>query len=46
VARRAREVQKNEERIREEIARGGTLSMIQELEKWEKRKVTGRRPPP
>jgi 3-hexulose-6-phosphate synthase/6-phospho-3-hexuloisomerase len=37
VARRAREVQKNEERIREEISRGGTLSMIQELEKWEKR---------
>jgi 3-hexulose-6-phosphate synthase/6-phospho-3-hexuloisomerase len=37
VARRAREVQKNEERIREEISRGGTLSSIQELEKWEKR---------
>jgi 3-hexulose-6-phosphate synthase/6-phospho-3-hexuloisomerase len=36
VARRAREVQKNEERIREEISRGGTLSSIQELEKWEK----------
>jgi 3-hexulose-6-phosphate synthase/6-phospho-3-hexuloisomerase len=46
VARRAREVQKNEERIREEISRGGTLSSIQELEKWEKRQVTGRRPPP
>jgi len=37
VARRAKEVQKNEDRIREEISRGGTLSMIQELEKWEKR---------
>ncbi len=37
VARRAREVQKNEERIREEISRGGTLSRIQDLEKWEKR---------
>ena len=37
VARRAREVRKNEERIREEISRGGTLSVIQELEKWEKR---------
>jgi 3-hexulose-6-phosphate synthase/6-phospho-3-hexuloisomerase len=37
VARRAREVQKSEERIREEISRGGTLSSIQELEKWEKR---------
>jgi 3-hexulose-6-phosphate synthase/6-phospho-3-hexuloisomerase len=46
VARRAREVQKNEERIREEISRGGTLSGIQELEKWEKRQVTGRQPPP
>jgi 3-hexulose-6-phosphate synthase/6-phospho-3-hexuloisomerase len=37
IARRAREVQKTEERIREEISRGGTLSSIQELEKWEKR---------
>ena len=37
VARRAREVQKTEERIREEISRGGTLSSIQELGKWEKR---------
>ncbi len=46
VARRAREVQKNEERIREEISRGGTLSSIQELEKWEKRGVSGRRLPP
>jgi 3-hexulose-6-phosphate synthase/6-phospho-3-hexuloisomerase len=37
VARRAREVQKGEERIREEIARGGTLSSVMELGKWEKR---------
>jgi 3-hexulose-6-phosphate synthase/6-phospho-3-hexuloisomerase len=37
VARRAREVQKGEERIREEISRGGTLSSIMELGKWEKR---------
>lgn len=37
VARRAREVQKQEERVREEIRRGGTLSRIAELEKWEKR---------
>lgn len=37
VARRALEVKKNEERIREEIRRGGTLSTIAELLKWEKR---------
>jgi 3-hexulose-6-phosphate synthase/6-phospho-3-hexuloisomerase len=37
VARRALEVKKNEERIREEIRRGGTLSEVCELEKWEKR---------
>jgi len=37
VARRAVEIRKNEERIREEIRRGGTLSVISELEKWEKR---------
>ena len=37
LARRGREVQKGEERIREEIARGGTLSSIMELGKWEKR---------
>jgi 3-hexulose-6-phosphate synthase/6-phospho-3-hexuloisomerase len=37
VARRAREVQKQEERMREEIHRGATLSRITELEKWEKR---------
>jgi 3-hexulose-6-phosphate synthase/6-phospho-3-hexuloisomerase len=37
VARRAHEVKKNEERIREEIRRGSTLSRISELIKWEKR---------
>lgn len=37
VARRALEVRKNEERIREEIRRGSTLSTISELIKWEKR---------
>jgi 3-hexulose-6-phosphate synthase/6-phospho-3-hexuloisomerase len=37
VARRAMEVKKNEERIREEIRRGGTLSEISELAKWEKK---------
>ncbi len=37
VARRAIEVKKNEERIREEIRRGGTLSEISELVKWEKK---------
>ena len=37
VARRAIEVKKNEERIREEIRRGGTLSEISELSKWEKK---------
>ena len=37
VARRALEVRKNEERIREEIRRGSTLSQISELIKWEKR---------
>ena len=36
VARRALEVRKNEERIREEIRRGSTLSQIAELIKWEK----------
>ena len=46
IARRALEVRKNEERNREEISRGGTLSGIQELRKWEKRQVTGRQPPP
>ena len=37
VARRALEVRKNEERIREEIRRGSTLSTVSELIKWEKR---------
>jgi len=36
VARRALEVRKNEERIREEIRRGSTLSTVSELIKWEK----------
>ena len=37
IARRAHEVKKNEERIREEIRRGSTLSRISDLIKWEKR---------
>ena len=37
VARRAMEVKKTEERIREEIRRGKTLSEVSELLKWEKR---------
>ncbi|PKL61556.1 MAG: bifunctional hexulose-6-phosphate synthase/ribonuclease regulator [Methanomicrobiales archaeon HGW-Methanomicrobiales-2] len=37
VARRATEVKKTEERIREEIRRGRTLSEVSELLKWEKR---------
>ncbi len=36
VARRALEVKKTEERIREEIRRGSTLSQISALTKWEK----------
>jgi 3-hexulose-6-phosphate synthase/6-phospho-3-hexuloisomerase len=36
LARRALEVRKNEERIREEIRRGSTLSEVAELIKWEK----------
>jgi 3-hexulose-6-phosphate synthase/6-phospho-3-hexuloisomerase len=31
------EVKKNEERIREEIRRGSTLSKVAELIKWEKK---------
>jgi 3-hexulose-6-phosphate synthase / 6-phospho-3-hexuloisomerase len=38
VARRALEVKKNEERIREEIRRGSTLSEVAALKKWEKKK--------
>jgi 3-hexulose-6-phosphate synthase/6-phospho-3-hexuloisomerase len=37
IARRALEVRKNEERIREEIRRGSTLSRVTELIKWEKK---------
>ena len=37
IARRALEVKKNEERIREEIRRGSTLSVVAELVKWEKK---------
>jgi 3-hexulose-6-phosphate synthase/6-phospho-3-hexuloisomerase len=37
IARRALEVKKNEERIREEIRRGSTLSEVAELIKWEKK---------
>lgn len=35
IANRAVDVLEREERIREEIRRGGTLSSVQELEKWE-----------
>lgn len=37
IARRALEVKKTEERIREEIKRGSTLSEVAELIKWEKK---------
>lgn len=37
IARRALEIKKNEERIREEIRRGSTLSEVSELIKWEKK---------
>ncbi len=37
IARRALEVKKTEERIREEIRRGSTLSAVTELLKWEKK---------
>ena len=37
IARRAMEVKKNEERVREEIKRGSTLSQVVELYKWEKK---------
>ncbi len=36
IARRAKEVEKNEKRIQDEIKRGGTLSSILKLQKWEK----------
>jgi 3-hexulose-6-phosphate synthase/6-phospho-3-hexuloisomerase len=35
LANRAVDVFEHEERVREEIRRGGTLSSVQELEKWE-----------
>ncbi|HRR66871.1 MAG TPA: bifunctional hexulose-6-phosphate synthase/ribonuclease regulator, partial [Methanomassiliicoccales archaeon] len=35
LANRAVDVFEREERVREEIKRGGTLSSVQELEKWE-----------
>ncbi len=35
IANRALDVMERENRIREEIKRGGTLSSVQELEKWE-----------
>jgi 3-hexulose-6-phosphate synthase/6-phospho-3-hexuloisomerase len=37
IARRAMEVKKNEDRVREEIKRGKTLSQVVELYKWEKK---------
>ena len=37
IARRALEVRKTEERVREEIARGSTLSKVSDLIKWEKK---------
>jgi len=37
IARRAKEVWKAEERVREEIKRGKTLSQVLDLYKWEKR---------
>jgi len=37
IARRALEIRKTEERIREEIQRGSTLAKIGHLEKWEKK---------
>lgn len=37
IARRALEIRKNEERIREEIQRGSTLAQVAHLEKWEKK---------
>jgi 3-hexulose-6-phosphate synthase/6-phospho-3-hexuloisomerase len=41
VARRAVEVRKTEERIREELRRGATLAAVSELLKWEKRRGSG-----
>ena len=39
IARRALEVEKNENRIRDEIKRGRTLSQVLSLEKWEKKQA-------
>jgi 3-hexulose-6-phosphate synthase/6-phospho-3-hexuloisomerase len=36
LARRAKEVNKTEKRLFDEIRRGGTLSEILEIKKWEK----------
>jgi 3-hexulose-6-phosphate synthase/6-phospho-3-hexuloisomerase len=36
IARRAKEVEKNESRMYEEIKRGSTLSQVAKLKKWEK----------
>ncbi len=37
VAKRAMEVKKNEDRVREEIRRGSTLAQVMDLYKWEKK---------
>lgn len=37
IARRAKEVEKTESRLREEIKRGRTLSQVANLKKWEKK---------
>ncbi|MBI4362292.1 MAG: orotidine 5'-phosphate decarboxylase [Euryarchaeota archaeon] len=37
IARRAMEVKKNEDRVREEIRRGATLAQVADLYKWEKK---------
>ena len=37
IANRALDVKERENRIREEIKRGSTLSEVLELEKWEKK---------
>jgi len=37
IARRAKEVEKTESRLYEEIKRGKTLSQVANLEKWEKK---------
>jgi len=36
IARRAKEVEKTENRLFEEISRGKTLSQVVSLQKWEK----------